>query len=281
MSDIDRLDRTRLPAAVYDLALRLGATAGANETDVRLKQSGHMLRSLESKSWMAFSATQTLSTRRCGFDWRARFGPLGVVSVRDAFENGEGCLDVKALGFIPIMRAKRTPALARGELMRYLAEIAMAPDAILHNADLRWRVDGPDTLAVSAGVAEISAEIVLSLDGDGRIAGTFAPDRPRSVTAPLCPRPGAGGSPTTDNIAAGGFRLQAKSPGKLTARRSCIGVGKLLSGRCQAREAHAVLRAQQADGWRGGAYRWMSSFRPCRLRRLPTNLFGALNSHAS
>jgi hypothetical protein len=47
--------------------------------------------------------------------------------------------DVRALGLIPIVRAERTPALQRGQLMRYLAELAWAPDAILHNTELRWR----------------------------------------------------------------------------------------------------------------------------------------------
>lgn len=80
----------------------------------------------------------------------------------------------------------------RGELMRYLAELAWAPDAILFNTALRWREDGPDGLAVSAGAGETAAEVMLSLDNEGRIAGAFAPDRPRSATAPFLPTPWRG-----------------------------------------------------------------------------------------
>jgi len=80
----------------------------------------------------------------------------------------------------------------RGELMRYLAEIAWAPDAILSNSALRWREDGPDTLSVSAGAGETTSEVRLSLDREGRIAGSFAPDRPRSATAPELPTPWRG-----------------------------------------------------------------------------------------
>jgi len=76
--------------------------------------------------------------------------------------------------------------------MRYLAELPWAPDAILLNTDLRWRKDGPDTLAVSAGSGETASEVVLSLDSDGRIAGGFAPDRPRSAVAPILPTPWRG-----------------------------------------------------------------------------------------
>ena len=97
-----------------------------------------------------------------------------------------------ALGVIPVARAERSSALMRGELMRYLAELAWAPDAILFNVTLRWREDGPDRLSVSAGVGETAAEVTLSLDGEERIAGSFAPDRPRSAAAPIQPTPWRG-----------------------------------------------------------------------------------------
>ena len=141
---------------------------------------------------MAFTATQTISTNSCEFDWRARAGPFGVISVRDAVTNGEGRLDVVALGFIPIARAEHSAALMRGELMRYLAELPWAPDAILFNTELRWREDGPDQLAVSAGAGETAAEVILNLDSEGRIVGAFAPDRPRSATTPFLPTPWRG-----------------------------------------------------------------------------------------
>jgi hypothetical protein len=184
--------RVRLPAVVYDLAMRLGVKPDDNRGGVKLTQAGRMKRKLGAQSWMAFAATQTISTRTCEFAWRARFGPFGVISARDALELGEGRLDVMALGVVPIARAERTPVLVRGELMRYLAELAWAPDAIVCNAALRWRAEGPSMLAVSAGAGQTASEVMLSLDGDGRIAGAFAPDRPRSATAPFLPTPWRG-----------------------------------------------------------------------------------------
>ena len=76
--------------------------------------------------------------------------------------------------------------------MRYLAEIAFALDAILFNTELRWRVDGPDTLAVSAESDGTNAEVILGLDAEGRIVNLFAPDRPRSVIPPFLPTPWRG-----------------------------------------------------------------------------------------
>nr|WP_294552392.1 DUF6544 family protein [uncultured Rhodopila sp.] len=192
MDETDDQRRARLPAAVYDLAMRLGVKPGDNRGGVRLEQTGRMKRTLDTESWMAFTATQTISTRACEFDWRATTGPFGMISARDALEHGEGRLDIMALGVVPIARAEHTPALMRGELMRYLAELPWAPAAILLNATLRWRDDGPNTFAVSAGAGKTASEVVLSLDSDGRIASVFAPDRPRSVTVPFLPTPWRG-----------------------------------------------------------------------------------------
>ena len=184
--------RSRLPAAVYDLAMRLGVKPDENRDEVRLTQTGRMKRSLDSESWMKFTATQTISTRACAFDWRAKFGPFGIVTVQDALQRGEASLAVKAFGLIPITRAVPTPALVRGELMRYLAELPWAPAAMLLNTTLRWREDAPDTFVVSAGAGDTASDVILTLDSSGRIAGAFAADRPRSASAPHLPAPWRG-----------------------------------------------------------------------------------------
>jgi hypothetical protein len=213
MSETDHQHRARLPAAVYDLALRLGAKPEDNQAGVKLTQTGRIKRKIDTESWMSFTATQTISTHECAFDWRARAGPFGMVSARDALKNGEGQFDIMALGFIPLARAEHSSALLRGELMRYLAELAWAPDAILRNTELRWREDGPDKLAVSAGSRETAAEVVLSLDGQGRIASAFAPDGHVRLKHPFSRRRGEVVSPTIATTTGCGFRLRAKLPG--------------------------------------------------------------------
>jgi len=192
MADADPKKRARLPSAVHDLAVRLGAKLDDQRAIVKLAQTGRMKRNLGADAWMDFTATQTISTRICEFDWRAHAGPLGMISARDALQDDEGRFDIMALGIIPIARAEHSAALMRGELMRYLAELAWAPHAILLNTSLRWRVDGPNTLAVSAGSGDTVSEVLLNLDSNGRIAGGFAPDRPRSATAPFLPTPWRG-----------------------------------------------------------------------------------------
>lgn len=192
MSETTTAIRQRLPAAVYDLALRLGADAALGRATVTLRQTGRMKRKLGTTSWMSFNAMQTISTQACAFDWRAKAGPFGLFVAQDALIDGQGRFDVMAFGIIPIVRAENSVALMRGELMRYLAELAWAPDAILLNATLRWRVDGPERLTVSAGTGEGEVEVNLSLDSHGHIAGSFAPDRPRSAKEPFLPTPWRG-----------------------------------------------------------------------------------------
>lgn len=183
-------DAAQLPTAVRDLAHRLGAKPG-DPRIVCLTQSGRM-RSDAAAAWMTFRARQTIATASCAFEWRARAGPGGMISVTDALTDGVGALQVRALGFIPLARLAATPALTRGELMRYLAELPLAPDGILSNAGLRWRSDGPDRLIVGAGEGETGVEVTLGLDGEGRVATAFAPDRPRAVKKTNVPTPWGG-----------------------------------------------------------------------------------------
>ncbi len=192
MPDDDFQFGERVPAAVYDLAMRLGVKSNTKRSTVTLTQTGRMKKILGAASWMSFTAAQTISTHDCEFQWHARFSPLGLVSAIDALHDGERRLDIMALGFVPIARAEHSAALMRGELMRYLAELAWAPDAILLNPKLRWRVDGTEQLMVAAGSGDATSEVILNLDNEGRIAGAFAPDRPRSVTAPILPTPWRG-----------------------------------------------------------------------------------------
>ena len=185
------MDDLGLPPAVCELALRLGANPGLTRSMVQLTQVGR-LRKGDASSWISFTATQTVATRECAFDWRARAGPLRMISARDALKDSEGRFDVVALGIIPISRAAHSVALTPGQLMRYLAELAWAPDAIMLNPHLRWQAVNRDTLVVGAGSGATAVEVTLTLDGQGRIAGAFAPDRPRSAAPPLLLTPWRG-----------------------------------------------------------------------------------------
>jgi len=150
------------------------------------------MRQDEASRWMDFTATQTIAADACAFDWRARAGPLGLVHVRDALSGNTGSLGVKALGIVPIAKVPESPALTRGELLRYLAEIPWVPDAIFHNAALRWNELTSDRITVSAGAGGAAATIEFTLNGDGLIESAFATDRPRWMGNAAVPTPWRG-----------------------------------------------------------------------------------------
>jgi hypothetical protein len=141
-----------LPGAVRDLALRLGASPARIAGPVHLTQTGSMKLRLDTDGWLPFRASQTLEVTRCAFSWRARFWPMGYLSVLDALVDGEGRMDVTAFGVFPLVRSGSSAALTKGELQRYLAELPYAPDAILHNPALEWREVDRNRVAVASGM---------------------------------------------------------------------------------------------------------------------------------
>lgn len=166
----------RLPEPVVDLANRLGADAASHAQIVRLTQSGDMRLGTGAQR-TRFRAKQTINLRQNGFAWRASMAPFGAISVCDAYRDGVGALDVRLFGLIRLARMDG-PALAKGEIMRYLAELAWAPDAIQLNHSLDWLVIDEKTLCVAAGSGAGRGSVRIELDDEGRISSIFAPDRP-------------------------------------------------------------------------------------------------------
>ena len=76
--------------------------------------------------------------------------------------------------------------------MRYLAELAWAPDAILYNNSLAWTVIDSRTLRVTAGKDSARGEVELRLDKNGRVACILAQDRPRKEGSGFVERPWCG-----------------------------------------------------------------------------------------
>jgi hypothetical protein len=176
---------------VRRLAERLGARGEFPLSAVALTQRGTMARSPRSRA-MSFTARQSISLQRPAFAWRAATGPLGCVSVIDALEDGKTRLEVRLFDWVPLVKASEGAAAAKGEVMRYLAELAWAPDAITRNRALSWTVGDDGTLHVAAGEGEARGSVALTLDAEGRVAGISAQDRPRQEGRGFVERPWRG-----------------------------------------------------------------------------------------
>ena len=182
---------TDLPPAVRDLGRRLGADERCEHSTVRMKQRGVMWQEPGANP-QAFQARQTMAIKATEFSWRARCGPLGSISVIDYLGDGSFGVKVRLLGLIPLATLIDTPSVAKGETMRYLAELAWAPDAILHNSSLRWRVIDGETFAVTSPARAPGSEVILHLSSDGLIASIDASDRPRIEGKAVVERPWRG-----------------------------------------------------------------------------------------
>jgi hypothetical protein len=143
--------------------------------------------------WLPFQATQELSAERVEFSWRARFrvAPLVSLRVADWYREGDGGLEGRIWGLVPVLRA-RGPATARSEAMRYLSELAWVPHAMVVNGELEWRGLGDATVEVATWVPAARAAVRLHFDADGDITGASADARPRLEGQRTVERPFSG-----------------------------------------------------------------------------------------
>lgn len=167
-----------LPGPVLDFARRSGAGVEAGhlalvlvqQADLRLRRGGLFTR---------FEAHQIVALGEPGFAWHARrgWGPLTSLRVYDAFVAGEGCLEARLFGVFVVARA-RSVETTLAEAYRYLAELPFAPDAILGNPALQWRMVSDTEAEVKLNTRVGTARVVFRFDAAGDIVGMEARDRP-------------------------------------------------------------------------------------------------------
>lgn len=113
------------------------------------------------EQWKPFTSRQRIVTRRPGFLWDAQVSMLPGVTVRvvDSYIAGEGLLHAAILGLFTVAGVSGGGEIARGEFMRFFAEAAWYPTALLPSRGVRWEavdnrsanatiVDGPLTLTL-------------------------------------------------------------------------------------------------------------------------------------
>jgi hypothetical protein len=123
--------------------------------------SGTFNMSATGEQWKPFKSRQRVSTRRPGFLWDAQISMLPGLTVRvvDSYIAGKGLLHAALLGLFTMADISGDGEIARGEFMRFFAEAAWYPTALLPGQGVRWEalddrsanatiVDGPLTLTL-------------------------------------------------------------------------------------------------------------------------------------
>jgi hypothetical protein len=150
-----------LPAPVqryFRAALKEGQPIIATVT---LELAGTFNLSATGEQWKPFTSRQRVVTCRPGFLWDAQVSMLPGLAVRvvDSYIAGEGLLRAAILGLFTVADIQGGGEIARGELMRFFAEAAWYPTALLPSQGVRWEavddnsahatlVDGPLALTL-------------------------------------------------------------------------------------------------------------------------------------
>jgi hypothetical protein len=160
----------------------------------RIAHSGTFNLAAEGERWKQFGSDQLVVARPPGFDWNARIALLpGVAALaHDAYVGGEGILRVSLLGLVPLVELRDSGPLADGELMRFFAEAAWYPTALLPSQGVRWEAVDPDSAhgTLSDGARQVS--LLFRFSADGLIDSVESRSRDRMVAGKSVPTPWRG-----------------------------------------------------------------------------------------
>ncbi len=138
--------------------------------------------------WKPFTSAQRAVMRRPGFVWdgRVSMAPGVVVYVHDAYVAGVGILHPAVMGLISLTDLRGTSAepggVAQGEFMRYLAEAAWYPTALLPSQGVRWTAVDEHSAQATLSDGAVSAALLFRFDAQtGVIESVRAEARGRTV----------------------------------------------------------------------------------------------------
>lgn len=161
---------------------------------VRLEHSGTFNMSETAERWAPFTSTQRVSVRRPGFVWDAKMRLLPGLPARvhDAYVAGEGILHGTLLGLITLVEMRGTPEVAEGELMRFFAEAAWYPTALLPSQGVRWEAVDDTSARATLADGPLALTLLFRFDETGLIRSVRAQARGRASGGRVIPTPWEG-----------------------------------------------------------------------------------------
>jgi hypothetical protein len=144
--------------------------------------------------WKSFTSEQRVVTQAPGFVWNGRIAMLpGVpVLVHDAYFAGEGLLRPAIFGLITLVNLQGKGEIARGELMRFFAEAAWYPTALLPSQGVRWEAINDTSARATLTDGPISLTMTFTFGADDLIKSVLAESRGRTVAGKVIPTPWEG-----------------------------------------------------------------------------------------
>lgn len=141
--------------------------------------------------WRPFASEQRVTTNRPGFDWNARVAVAAGIAVRvhDAYIGGEGILRAALMGIVTVAATEGRGDIARGELMRFLAEAAWYPTALLPSERLRWGAIDNRSASATLIDGDVAVTLRFAFGDDGFVETVSAQSRGRTVGRNIVPTP--------------------------------------------------------------------------------------------
>jgi len=131
------------------------------------------------EQWKPFTSTQRAVVHRPGFLWNGRVEmfPGVAAHVHDSYIAGAGRLHAALLGLFTVADVQEGHEAARGELMRYFAEMAWYPTALLPSQGVRWEAVDDHSAHATLVDGPITLTLLFRFDGAGLITSMHADAR--------------------------------------------------------------------------------------------------------
>jgi hypothetical protein len=144
--------------------------------------------------WKPFTSTQWVVTQRPGFVWdgRVAMAPGVAVRVHDAYVGGIGVLHPAILGLVTLMDMRGTGDIAEGELLRFFAETAWYPTALLPSQGVRWEAVDAQSARGTLTDGATAVSLLFRFNAAGLISAVRAEARGRTVNGKVVPTPWEG-----------------------------------------------------------------------------------------
>jgi hypothetical protein len=144
--------------------------------------------------WKPFRSAQRVVTQRPGFVWDGRVAMLpGLnVHVHDAYIAGVGLLHPSILGLFTLADLRGSADMAQGELMRFFAEAAWYPTALLPSQGVHWEPVDDHRARATLRDRDIAITLTFTFASDGAMESVHAQARGRTLAGQVVPTPWEG-----------------------------------------------------------------------------------------
>ena len=144
--------------------------------------------------WKPFTSRQRVVTQSPGFVWDGKVSMLPGMPVRvhDAYVTGEGILHPAMLGLLTLVDLRGAGEIAQGELMRFFAEAAWYPTALLPSQGVRWEAMDEHSARATLVDGPLSVTMTFGFDSHGLLTSCRAQARGRTVAGKVVPTPWEG-----------------------------------------------------------------------------------------